>query len=316
MILLFVYLFIALFISFMCSILESVLLSTPMTYLRAQSEMGNKAASEFLKLKSNIDKPISAILSLNTVAHTIGAAGVGAQATIVFGEAYFGIVSAVLTLLILVLTEIIPKTLGANYNTSLIGFSGKVIKIMMIVAYPLVYVSSLLTKLFSKKEEGNTTSREEISVLANIGTEEGVFKEKENKVIQNLVAHYETQVSKIMTPRTVMLSANEEITLGEFAKQKEYSHFSRIPIYANKMDNITGYVLRASVFEKLVENESNSALKLKDIKRDVEFIHTTATVFYAWEKLLERKEHIIVVMDEFGGVDGIITLRHPMQEKS
>lgn len=308
MFLLILYLSVALFISFLCSILESVLLSTPITYLRVRSQNGDKSATEFIKLKNNIDKPISAILSLNTIAHTVGAAGVGAQATIVFGEAYFGVVSAILTILILVLTEIIPKTLGTSYNTKLIGISVKLIKIMIIITYPIIFVSGYLTKLFSKKEEGNTTSREEISTLANIGMQEGVFKEKENQVIQNLITLYDMEVSEIMTPRTVLMSANEEMILSEFVKNNDFEHHSRIPIYHKNADYITGYVLRSTILEKLVEDTNNSHLQLKSIKRDIESIHSTATVFHAWEKLLENKEHIVIIIDEFGGVDGIVTL--------
>lgn len=187
MTLLFTYLFIALFTSFLCSIIEAVLLSTPVSFLKAKLEKGASSAATFLKLKLDIDKPLSAILTLNTIAHTVGAAGVGAQATLVFGEAYFGLVSAVLTILILVLTEIIPKTIGANYNRELMGLSARIIHVMIIITYPPVIVSGTLTRLLSKKKVGYTTTREELSALANIGKEEGVFGEKENKIIQNLI---------------------------------------------------------------------------------------------------------------------------------
>lgn len=171
MTLLLIYLFVALFTSFVCSIMEAVLLSTPVSFLKSKMELGDKNAETMLELKSDIDKPLSAILSLNTVAHTVGAAGVGAQATIVFGEAYFGLVSAVLTILILVLTEIIPKTVGANFSKELIGISAKVIKGMVILTYPLVWLSSLVTKMLAREKSELTTSREEISALASIGTQ-------------------------------------------------------------------------------------------------------------------------------------------------
>lgn len=306
MALLLTYLFIALFTSFLCSIVEAVLLSTPISYVKAKREQGSRAAGEFLILKEDIDRPLSAILSLNTVAHTVGAAGVGAQATIVFGDAYFGIVSAVLTILILVFTEIIPKTLGSNFSRELMSFTNAVIRGMIILTYPLVIMSMFLTRFLSRKEKELTTSREEISALASIGTEEGIFADKENKIIQNLIKLKSIRISEIMTPRTVVVVANEEMTLQEFLVNKEFLHFSRIPVYHESRDNVTGYVFRELVFEKLAEDQFH--LKLKDIKRNISTFPETETLFKVWEELLHRKEQISLVIDEYGGVDGIVTL--------
>ncbi|WP_159634663.1 CNNM domain-containing protein [Sphingobacterium composti Ten et al. 2007 non Yoo et al. 2007] len=306
MTLLLVYLFTALFISFICSIMEAVLLSTPISYLKSRQQMGDKSAVDMVNLKNDIDKPLSAILSLNTVAHTVGAAGVGAQANLVFGEAYFGIVSAVLTILILVLTEIIPKTLGSNYSKELIGFAAKTIKIMIIITYPLVWLSSILTKLLSRDKSQLTTSREEISALASIGTQEGIFADKENKIIQNLIKLKTIKIRDVMTPRIVVVTADEEMTLKEFLQNKEFLHFSRIPIYKENRDNITGYIFREQVFEKLAEDQFT--LKLKDLKRNIVTFPETKTLFEAWEELLIKKEHISLITDEYGGMDGITTL--------
>jgi len=306
MALLFVYLFVALFTSFLCSIMEAVLLSVPMSFLKSKADQQDKAAESMISLKEDIDKPLSAILSLNTVAHTVGAAGVGAQATIVFGEAYFGIVSAVLTILILVLTEIIPKTLGANYAKELVGTSATIIKIMIFITYPLVYISSFITKILSRNKEELTTSREEISALASIGTQEGIFADRENKIIQNLIRLKSIRIKEIMTPRIVVVTANEEMTLQEFLKNKDFLHFSRIPVYQENRDNITGYVFRELVFEKLAEDQFE--LKLKDIKREIVSFPKNVTLFEAWEELLMNKEHISLIVDEYGGMDGIATL--------
>ena len=306
MTLLLIYLFIALFVSFLCSIMEAVLLSIPISFLKSKSELGDKNADSMISLKEDIDKPLSAILSLNTVAHTVGAAGVGAQATLVFGEAYFGVVSAVLTILILVLTEIIPKTLGANYNRELVGITSKIIKGMVFIIYPLVWLSSILTKMLSREKPQLTTSREEISALASIGTQEGVFADKENKIIQNLIKLKSLRIKTVMTPRIVVVTANEEMTLQEFLKNKEFLHFSRIPIYQGNRDNITGYVFRELVFEKLAEDQFD--LKLKDIKREIVVFLKNITLFDAWEELLRKKEQISLVIDEYGGMDGITTL--------
>ncbi|PKP38174.1 MAG: hemolysin, partial [Bacteroidetes bacterium HGW-Bacteroidetes-15] len=204
MILLLAYLSLALFVSFICSIMEAVLLSTPNSFLIVKEENGNSWAKAFLGLKNNIDKPLSAILSLNTVAHTVGAAGVGAQAVVVFGDEYFGIVSAILTILILILTEIIPKTIGARYWRSLARPASVVINAMIVITYPLVVVSALITKAISKNQQEQTTSREEIAALASIGADEGVFTEKEHKIIQNLLKLKNVKVTEIMTPRVVV----------------------------------------------------------------------------------------------------------------
>ncbi|AEL27725.1 CNNM domain-containing protein [Cyclobacterium marinum] len=306
MALLLFYLFIALFISFLCSIMESVLLSVPVSFLKSQSKRGNRNADAMLHLKEDIDKPLSAILSLNTVAHTVGAAGVGAQATVLFGEAYFGLISAILTILILIFTEIIPKTLGANYNRDLIGITSKIIRGMIFITYPLVWLASILTKLLSREKTVLTTSREEISALASIGTQEGIFADKENKIIQNLIKLKNLKLKTVMTPRIVVVAANEEMTLKEFLKNKEFLHFSRIPIFKGNKDNITGYVLREYVFEKLAEDHFD--LRLIDIKREILIFSSNISLFDAWEEMLQKKEHISLVVDEYGGMDGIATL--------
>lgn len=305
MFLLLVYLFIALFTSFLCSIMEAVLLSLPMSFLKSKAEQGDKKVNLMIIYKTDVDRPLSAILSLNTVAHTVGAAGVGAQATVVFGDAYFGIVSAVLTILILVFTEIIPKTLGANYNKSLMQMTAKLIQLTVIVTYPLVWLASIITKLITKKNTEPTTSREEISALASIGTKEGVFKPNENKIIQNLIKLKSLRIEKIMTPRIVVETADENISLKSFLDQKSQYHFSRIPVYNEDKDNITGYVIRQQIFEYLIEEKHD--LKLKDIKRDILSFSKNTTLFEAWETMLQQKEHISIISGDYGGMDGIAT---------
>lgn len=306
MLALFIYLFIALFISFLCSIMESVLLSTPQSFLMVKHNSGHSWAKSFIELKINIDKPLSAILSLNTVAHTIGAAGVGAQAVKVFGEAYFGVVSAILTILILVLTEIIPKTIGARYWRNIAKASYFMMRSMIVVTYPLVIMSSQITKLLSKNHKEQITSREEIAALASIGTAEGIFSEKEHKIIQNLLRLKNVRVTEIMTPRVVVALADENLSLDDFLKNKEYLKFSRIPVYVDNDENITGYVFRQAVFEKLAEDYHN--LTLKDLKREILIVPDSMVLFSLWEKLLERKEHIALIVDEYGGLEGIVTM--------
>jgi len=286
--------------------MEAVLLSTPLSFLIVKEEKGHAWAKSFLELKTNIDKPLSAILSLNTVAHTVGAAGVGAQAVKIFGEASFGIVSAVLTILILVITEIIPKTIGARYWRNLAMISYIIMRGMIIITYPLVVLSAGITKLISKNKKEQTTSRDEIAALANIGADEGVFSEKEHKIIQNLLRLKNLRVTEIMTPRVVLSIADENIYLKDFHRDKDYLKFSRIPVYSENKENITGYVFRQQVFEKLAENQHE--LKLKEIKREIVVVPNTTVLFRLWEKLIEQKEHIALIVDEYGGLDGIVTL--------
>lgn len=300
------YLLLALIVSFLCSIMESVLLSTPQSFLIVKLDEGNKWAKSYMDLKTNIDKPLAAILSLNTVAHTVGAAGVGAQAIKVFGEAYFGIVSATLTILILVLTEIIPKSVGARYWRNLTKTSYFTIKTMIILTYPLVFLSVLITKMFSKKGGDQSTSREEIAAMASIGANEGLFSDKENKIIQNILRLKNVKVTDIMTPRVVVARADENLLLTDFLKNKDYLKYSRIPVYSHDDENITGYVFRQQVFENLAENKPH--LKLNEIKRDIMAVPETMALFILWEKLLSKKEHIALIVNEYGGFDGIVTM--------
>jgi len=286
--------------------MESVLLSTPQSFLIVNQAKGKDWAKPFIELKTKIDKPLSAILSLNTIAHTIGAAGVGAQAVKVFGEASFGIVSAILTILILVLTEIIPKTIGARYWRNLSKSAYFTIKAMIIISYPLVIISALITKIISKNKMEQSTSREEIAALASIGADEGLFSEKENKIIQNILRLKNIKVTEILTPRVVVAVADENLLLQEFLLNKNYLKFSRIPIYSGNDENITGYVFRQQILENLAEDKHN--LKLKDIKREILVFPDSIVLFSLWEKLLEKKEHIALIVDEYGGLDGIVTM--------
>lgn len=306
MTLLLFYLLLAIGISFLCSIAEAVLLTVSMPYIKTKEREGKKTAIQLKKLKTDIDRPLSAILSLNTIAHTIGAAGVGAQAVAVFGNAYFGIISAVLTLLILVFSEIFPKTIGAIYWRELALPLTKLISFMIVLTYPLVVLSEKITKIISKNKRIHTVSREEISALTHIGTEEGVFDEQEGKIIDNLMRLKSIKIKNIMTPRTVVKAASEEMSLLEFFSQKEFLVYSRIPIYAHQKDHVTGFVLKYDVLEKLALNETN--LKLKDIKRPIIVCYENFSLPKLFELLLEKKEHIALIVDEYGGMEGIATM--------
>lgn len=306
MLVLFAYLLLALVVSFLCSIAESVLLSTPQSFLAVKQEEGHAWASKLASLKNDIDKPLAAILSLNTIAHTVGAAGVGAQSVKVFGEAYFGLTSAILTILILVLTEIFPKTIGARYWKQLGRPTYITVRVMIIIAYPLVVASSFITRVFSNSGNEQTTSREEIAALANIGMDEGLVSDKENIIIQNILKLKSLKVNEVMTPRVVLAVADENLPLKAFLKNKDYLNFSRIPVYAGKEENITGYVFRQEVFERLAENDNE--LSIREIKREIVVVPANMVLLSLWEKLLEKKEHIALIVDEYGGVEGIVTM--------
>ena len=303
--LIFLYLFGALGISFLCSILEAVLLSTPMSFISMKEEEGNKTAKLLKKYKTEIDGPVAAILSLNTIAHTIGAAGVGAEAVDVFGEEYFGVISAILTILILVFSEIIPKTIGANSWRVLALPATKIIKGLMVITYPLVKLSEYITKIFDRGAEQATVSREEVSAMVNVGVEEGVFQVKEKKIIQNFIKLDSVLAEDIMTPNLVVESVPETMTMKEFYALKELSH-SRIPVYKENRDYITGYILRATVLERLAEDKFD--IKLSQIMRPMLSFGEEESVSVIWEKMLESKEHISVITDEYGCMRGLVTM--------
>ena len=301
------YLTLALSISFLCSVMEAVLLSTPMSFINMKEARGVKSASVLKKLKQTIDRPISAILTLNTIAHTVGAAGVGAQAVVIFGEAYFGLISAVLTLLILILSEILPKSVGAHYWKSLAMSSGRIIQVMIYITYPFVIVSEQMTRAISAKSKDEASvSREEISAMVDIGTEEGTFASTENKIIQNLIKLRNVRAEDVMTPRVVVATASEELTLEEFYKNKVYLHFSRIPVYTQYSENITGFVYRQEVLENLAND--NFGVKLSEIKKSMAVVPNVQPLTVLWEKLLSEKAHIALIVDEYGGFEGIVTL--------
>jgi CBS domain containing-hemolysin-like protein len=286
--------------------MESVLLSATNSFIIVNEKKGENWAKIFSKLKKDIGKSLSAILTLNTIAHTVGAAGVGAQAVKVFGNEYFGLVSAILTLLILVITEIIPKTIGARYWKNLTKGTAYIIKGMIILTYPLVVMSEFITKLISKRKQENTISREEIEAMASIGANEGIFSSEEHKIIKNILKLKNVKVTEIMTPRVVVTTANEESLLRDFLKNEKYLSYSRIPVYSENEENITGYVIRQTVFEKLAEDKHN--LKLKDIKREIVVTPNTIALFSLWEQLLDKAEHIALIVDEYGGFDGVVTM--------
>ena len=251
MIPLFALIFLVVFASFTCSVLEAALLSTPMSFVTMKEDEGSRSARRLKKYKQDIDKPISAILTVNTIANTAGAAGIGAMASAQFGDEVLGWFSAGLTILILVCSEIIPKTLGATYWRHIILRFTPLIHFLVIITYPFVLLAELITKFIQPSETRATISREEVSAMVTVGAEEGVFQQKEDKMLQNMLKLSKVTAREIMTPSSVVEMAEETMTLKEFREHEQFQTYSRIPVYKDNDDYITGYVLRQTILERL-----------------------------------------------------------------
>lgn len=307
MTLLLIFLFGAMAISFMCSLLEATLMSTPLSYINMREDEGYKHATRFKSYKTDNARPIAAILSLNTIANTIGAAGVGAQANIVFGNQWFGLVSAITTVLILFFSEIIPKTIGTKHWKKLIGFATKTIRFLIVILFPIVWVVEKFTYTISPKDEDESVvSREEVAAMADMAEDEEVIDEDENKIIQNVIKVDDIKAEDVMTPTTVAAIAPEKMTLIDFYKDKRYSHFSRIPVYNDSDEYITGYVLRSEALELLAEDKFDKTLG--EIRRNIPLFNESLSIADIWDAMLAKKNHIACIIDEYGSFQGILTL--------
>ncbi len=294
-------------ISFLCSVLESVLMSTTLSYINLREEEGYAPAKLMEGYKENTGRPLAAILSLNTIANTIGAAGVGAQATIVFGSKWFGLVSAITTILILVFSEIIPKRLGTTYWRELMGFTARTVRILIVLLYPFVWLIEFITRLFPDNEDDPSVSREEVLAMVNVGEEEGVVDEDENKIFSNLMRLDTIHAYDVMTPRVVAKIAPENMTLRAYYDSDEYDHFSRIPLYnPTQPEYITGYVLRNDALEDLTEDHFRKTLG--SIKRPLPAFDQDLTLGTIFDSMLKQKSQIAQVIDEYGMFVGILTL--------
>jgi len=296
----------AMSISFLCSILESVLMSTPLSYITMREDEGYKPATRFMQYKEDNARPLAAILALNTIANTIGAAGVGRQATLLWGSEMFGWVSAITTLLILIFSEIIPKTIGSNCYRNLMGFTTTVLRGLIILMYPIVILIELITHLIQKDDDEASVSREEVSAMANVGEEEGVIDKDENRIIQNVIKLDKVKAYDVMTPRVVCQTASENMSLKNFYKDKDFEHYSRIPVYSESPEYITGYILRSEALECLAEDKFD--MRLSEIKRDITFFNEEQSVADIWDTLLAKREQIGLIIDEYGCFQGILTL--------
>lgn len=303
--LIYIIMFISIVLSALCSMLESTLLSTPLSYITGLEEKGVKGARNLKDLKLNSDRPISAILCLNTIANTVGASIVGSLVYEVYGDPLVGVFSTIFTLMILIFSEIIPKTIGTNYWRSLALPASVIIRGMIFISFPLVWVLERMQRLISSRSTQVSVSREDISAMVSVATEEEVIEKEEKKMIQNLLKLDELTAHEIMTPSAVVEMAEGSMTIKEFY-DSDLSH-SRIPVYDDENDEyVIGYVLRQEILEKMAEDKFNTSLH--DILRPIMTFTEDDSVADIWEKMLERKEHISVILDEYGSVRGIVTL--------
>ncbi len=319
------YAVISIFFSFLCSILEAVLLSITPTFINVKKKEGKAYANDLEELKKDVDRPLIAILTLNTIAHTVGAILVGVQAKVAYAELYgttkrsilgveftedlmVGVVSTIMTILILVASEIIPKTIGATFWKQLANFTAKALNVLI---FPLkwtgiLWLLQLTTKLIGGKGHGSVLSREGFVAMTEIAHEEGVFEENESKVIKNLLTFKEVQAKDVMTPRTVMKTENETMNIETFFAANQNIRFSRIPVYTEDSDNITGLVLKDEVFKEMALG--NGSKLLLDIKRNIIIVNRSMPIPKLFEQLVESRNHMALVVDEYGSVSGLVTM--------
>ncbi|HFC9439981.1 DUF21 domain-containing protein [Vibrio cholerae] len=305
MFLLAIYVSVAIGVSFICSVLEAVLLSITPSYLAQLRQQGHPAANRLASLKADIDRPLASILTLNTIAHTIGAATAGAQAAVVFGSQWLGLFSAVLTLGILVLSEIVPKTIGATYWRELAPQASLVLRWMVWALTPFVWFSEQITKRLARKVEAPKL-RDEISAMAMLANENGEFAEGESKMLNNLLAIQNVPVTQVMTPRPVLFRVSADLTIDEFIDQHRDTPFSRPLIYSEEKDNIVGFVHRLELFKEQQNGQGN--LLLGDVMRPIHVVLNTLSLPKAFDQMMQKRLQLSVVVDEYGSVQGLLTL--------
>jgi CBS domain containing-hemolysin-like protein len=304
--LIYIIMLISILLSALCSTLEATLLSTPLSYITGLEEQGVRGAARLKKLKQNSDRPISAILCLNTIANTVGASIVGSLVYEVYGDAIVGVFSTIFTLCILIFSEIIPKTIGTSYWRSLAIPASVIINAMIFISFPLVWILERMQRLISSHSTQVSVSREDISAMVSVATEEEVIEKDEKTMIQNLLKLDEVTAHEVMTPSTVVEMAEGQMTIREFYDSADLTH-SRILVYDDDNDDyVVGYALRQDVLEKMAEDKFSTTVR--EITRPILSFPEDEPLGNIWEKLLAKKEHISVIIDEYGTFRGIVTL--------
>ena len=306
MLLLIIYVIIALGFSFLCSIAEAVILSVTTPHITLLQQQGRLTGSLLARLKEDMNSTLAAILTLNTIAHTVGAAGAGAQAAAVFGNNYVGIASAILTLLILVFSEIIPKTLGAHYWKQLAPATAYGLRGLIWLLYPFVRLSEMLTRGLTHGPGLTGFNREELAAMAELSAKEGQLDQQEMQILKNLLRLRDTRVTDAMTPRTVIFSLPEDLTVEEFFWKYGGERFSRIPIYSQEPGHLNGFVLRSDLL--LAQARGNTTTKLATYRREISALPPSTSLSRAFDEFLRQRAHIMIIVDEYGGIEGILTL--------
>ena len=321
MTLLIIYFVFSIAFSFLCSILEAVLLSITPSYIRGKVHDGQAIGTTLEHFKEDIDRPLSAILTLNTIAHTVGAIMVGSQAAKVLGSTNMelgpinisgeAIVAGLMTFFILILSEIIPKTIGANYWRSLVPFTVVSLKALLFILAPFVWLSQLITKNLKNDKSKSVFSRADLRAMTQAGEDSGALKKVESRTINNVLKLDQITVKAIMTPRSVMKSATESITLQELYDREVPMRYSRIPVFDNEKEKICGVLLKDDLFQGIIEGKGDH--KVSTLLRTPVFVSEGAPLTQLQEKLMKTQDHLAVVTDEFGGVFGIVTWEDLME---
>ena len=296
----------AVLISFICSVLESVLLSVNMPYVSVLEKERPKVGKLLRSHKTYIHKSIASILILNTIANTLGAAAVGAQAEKIYGAGAVFYVSIILTFAILFLSEIIPKTIGAVYWKSLAPFAAYVIQFFIWITYPIILMTLFVTNRIQKGEEGYSLSKEELLESALLSEDEGVLDEQESDVIENILKLDDIKVHDILTPRSVVFALNSKRTIADIVKNEaDIFKYSRIPVYEGSIENVTGMIMTKQLFAQALKDDS---VLLEKIQKDIYRINERVPVSWALDLFIEKKEHMFLVLDKYDQVEGIVTL--------
>lgn len=306
-VLLVAYVLMALVFSFLCSVAEAVLLSVTPSYIAGLRQDKPKLEALLKRLKQEkVDQSLAAILTLNTIAHTVGAIGSGAKATTVFGSTWFGLFSAIMTLMILFLSEIVPKTLGAVFWRKLVGTTAIFVRSLILILFPLIWVSERLTKLIAQGESLHVFSRKEFVAMARVGEQAGQIRERESGIIRNLFRFESIKTKDIMTPRTVIVAFQEDMTVNEALNLKSQTPFSRLPLYREDLDDITGFVLKKDMLISKAQDQRE--VKLVTLRRDILTVSGAMPLSDLLEFFLDHRQHIALVVDEYGGTKGLVTL--------
>ncbi|RLA58688.1 MAG: transporter [Epsilonproteobacteria bacterium] len=305
--LLILYFALAVGISFICSVLEAVLLSVNMSYISVL-EKDKPQVGKLLRIhKTNINKSIASILILNTIAHTIGAAAVGAQAAILFGNDAVVIISIIMTFAILFISEIIPKTIGAIYWKQLAPFSAQIIRLLIWITYPIILTTLFVTDKISKDNaDANTLTKDELLESMLLSEDDGVIDEKESDFIENILKLDEIKIADVLTPRSVVFALDQTRTLKDIvSNESDIFNFSRIPVYNDSIEDVTGIILTKKLFQQALKDDS---VTLSSIKKDIFSINENVPVSKALDLFIAKKDHMFLVMDNYDQTEGIITL--------